>query len=192
VTEGGRHSLALGHGLRWEALVMGDALANKTAYLPGNSWILFDYPGCEGRGLWCHLHPVADCRPWPKTRQSELRVTHVHRVWPIPREWEALGHFGWSSALLGAVVSPRPYMVRCPVLASSKIWCRELYIRHRCLAHWKTKGNSAMSTVHLTPSAESSRPRPSSRHLSYAQSRQNWDSSIRSSASTFATATGNP
>ena len=122
VTEGGRHSLALGHGLRWEALVMGDAMANKTAYLPGNSWILFDFPGCEGRGLWCHLHPVADCRPGPKTRQSEVRVTHVHRVWPIPREWVALGHFGWSSALLGAVVSPRPYMVRCPIFAGSKPW----------------------------------------------------------------------
>ena len=57
LTDARPHPLALGHGLRWEALMLGEALVNGTAYRPGATWQLFDY------GRWAP--PAASTPPPP-------------------------------------------------------------------------------------------------------------------------------
>lgn len=113
MTDVQRHPLALGHGLRWEALVLGDSLVNQTAYLPGANWALFDYDSCRGRGLWCYFHSpsrcnVTDVDPFFES-QTPIRVTHVTRMWPLPPELQdRVGLFQWSAVMIGHVMQPRP------------------------------------------------------------------------------------
>ena len=39
--------------------MLGESVRNKSAYLPGPTWALFDYHECRNLGLWCHFqHPA--------------------------------------------------------------------------------------------------------------------------------------
>jgi hypothetical protein len=107
-----RHPLALGHGLRWEALMLGESVRNASAYLPLATWALFDYDECRGLGLWCHFeHPsacrgVAGYRPEAEI-QSEVEVVHVTRRWELAEGFKGVGLFQWSSTLMGLIARPR-------------------------------------------------------------------------------------
>ena len=114
-----RHPLALGHGLRWEALMMGESFRNDQIYVPGATWLLFDYGRCSGKGLWCHLEHPSSCASviasgltsGADMRATQLLVTHVDRIWPIPERYQPLGLFLWSSSMLGLLMRPRPLLL---------------------------------------------------------------------------------
>jgi hypothetical protein len=112
LTDAKRHPLALGHGLRWEALMLGESVRNQTNYLPGATWALFDYAECQGLGLWCHFQHPSSCRAAAGLRteaeeHSQVEVVHVTRRWELAEGFEGIGLFQWSSTLLGLIARPR-------------------------------------------------------------------------------------
>lgn len=111
LTDSKRHPLALGHGLRWEALMLGESVRNASIYLPGDTWALFDYKECRGLGLWCHFQHPSSCRAATvgveTSSQSQVEVVHVTRRWELANGFEEMGLFQWSSTLLGLIARPR-------------------------------------------------------------------------------------
>jgi len=111
LTDKKRHPLALGHGLRWEALMLGESLRNASTYLPGATWALFDYDECRSLGLWCHFQHPSSCRATQarpdSDNPSQVEVVHVTRLWELAEGFNGMGLFQWSSSLLGLVARPR-------------------------------------------------------------------------------------
>ena len=111
LTDSKRHPLALGHGLRWEALMLGESVRYASAYLPGATWALFDYKECRGLGLWCHFQHPSSCRAATvgvgTSSESQVEVVHVTRRWELAEGFEEMGLFQWSSTLLGLIARPR-------------------------------------------------------------------------------------
>ncbi|EKX54315.1 hypothetical protein GUITHDRAFT_99792 [Guillardia theta CCMP2712] len=111
LTDMNRHPLAVGHGLRWEALMLGESLKNKSIYLPGPTWSLFSYHKCAGLGLWCHLEHPTTCKAanMSSVREiaSQVLVTHVTRRWDFAEGFHDVGMFNWFSTLMGLTVRPR-------------------------------------------------------------------------------------
>ena len=115
LTDNKRHPLALGHGLRWEALMLGEGVRNGSAYLPGATWALFDYEECRGLGLWCHFYHPSTCRAAALRPEadipSQVEVVHVTRAWHLAEDFKGMGLFQWSSSLLGVIARPRGGML---------------------------------------------------------------------------------
>ena len=111
LTDNKRHPLALGHGLRWEALMLGESVRNRSAYLPGPTWALFDYHECRNLGLWCHFQHPSSCKAAnvkPEAdKPSQVEVVHVKRLWELAETFKDMGLFQWSSTLMGLVARPR-------------------------------------------------------------------------------------
>jgi hypothetical protein len=115
LTDNKRHPLALGHGLRWEALMLGESVRNGSTYLPGATWALFDYDECRGLGLWCHFFHPSTCRAASLSpegaKPSQVEVVHVTRPWELAEDFKGMGLFQWSSNLIGAIARPRGGML---------------------------------------------------------------------------------
>eukprot|EP00960_Hanusia_phi_P001469 42030-Hanusia_phi.AAC.3 len=111
LTDTNRHPLAVGHGLRWEALMLGEGLKNRSIYMPGPTWSLFGYEKCAGLGLWCHLEHPTTCRAanlsLVRKTPSEVLVTHVTRRWDFADGFGDVGMLNWFSTLMGLIVRPK-------------------------------------------------------------------------------------
>lgn len=111
LTDHKRHPLALGHGLRWEAIMLGESVRNESTYVPGATWALYDYEECRGLGLWCHFEHPSSCRAAPARPEAEhpsqVEVVHVTRVWELAEGFKDIGLFQWSSSLMGLIALAR-------------------------------------------------------------------------------------